>query len=695
MSKLALFLSPAIGFTFMAKVQAIPLPEDTRPLCDGSFTTAVEQSLRVPATTTDSIPSLGAPQSQPTVPQTAEELAIANTYPLSLDAAISLGLQRNESVQLARLQLQQSCFGLQESRAALYPQVSLSASFSNANSSGSFSPVAQFYPPNSGALSASQQLTLATLQQQQASAQQQLQNELSQLQSRLQQLSTQVQQETFQQRINTLQQRADTSAILPFVNTVSLSLPTQGSGATSGGGGGGGGAGSFFNGGVSVAYEIFSFGRREATINSSKKLIQSNALEVQRQLEQLRQDITSAYYDIQQAQALITVAEGSVKQAEENLRVLNLGEQAGVRTRFEVLQASVTLADVQQLLIQAASLRTIAQRQLAERLNLPNGVNVELPSPNVDRAGSWSLSLEDSIVIALNNRVELPQNDLQRDISILQRRILRSQQRPQLQGVASFDIADDLEDRVLGAYGYTVGVQMNFNFFDGGQTKAQLRQLDRTIDILEQQYEQQRETIRFAVEQAYYNLRANESNIAIAAQSVQQAAEGLRLARLRFEAGVGTTLEIVRAQADLTQAEGNQVAAILGYNRSLAILERATGYATQTATNSQNSNPANPSFPNPDPQNSNPQPPNPANPPSQNSDSQNPDFQDMPSSPTPIPASQPLQTQIPEPLTAATLDPVHSVMQVSNFGSRDELHSLFSSKHKKHINSHIGTGAKP
>jgi outer membrane factor, OMF family len=679
MSKLALFLSPAIGFTFMAKVQAVPLPEDTRPLCDGSFTTAVEQSLRVPATTSDSIPSLGAPQVQPTVPQTAEELAIANTYPLSLDAAISLGLQRNESVQLARLQLQQSCFGLQESRAALYPQVSLSASFSNANSNGSFSPVAQFYPLNSGALSASQQVTLATLQQQQASAQQQLQNELSQLQSRLQQVSTEVQQETFQQRINTLQQRANVSAILPFVNTVSLSLP-QGNGAATGGGGGGG-AGSFFNGGVSVAYEIFSFGRREATINSSKKLIQSNALEVQRQLEQLRQDITSAYYDIQQAQALIMVAESSVKQAEENLRVLNLGEQAGVRTRFEVLQASVTLADVQQLLIQATSLRTIAQRQLAERLNLPNGVNVELPSPNVDRAGNWPLSLEDSIVIALNNRVELPQNGLQRDITTLQRRILRSQQRPQLQGIASFDIADDLEDSVLGAYGYTVGVQMNFNFFDGGQTKAQLKQLDRTIDILEQQYQQQREAIRFAVEQAYYNLRANESNIAIAAQSVQQAAEGLRLARLRFEAGVGTTLEIARAQADLTQAEGNQVAAILGYNRSLAILERATGYATQTATNPQNPNPLNPSSPNPDPQNSSPQTPSPSNPPPQNSDSQNPDSQnpdsqnpdsqnpdsrDTPSSPTPTPASQPLQTQISEPLTANTLKIVRSIMQAND-----------------------------
>jgi outer membrane factor, OMF family len=653
MFKLAIFLSPALGFTLMAKVQAVPLPEDIQPLCDGSFTTAVEQSLRLPAATTDSIPNLGAPEVQPTVPQTAQELAIANTYPLSLDAAISLGLQRNESVQLARLQLQQSCFGLREARAALYPQVSLSASFSNANQNGSFSPQSQSYPLNSGALSASQQLTLATLQQQQASTQQQLQTELSQLQSRLQQLSTQVQRESFQQRLDTLQQRANISATLPFVNTVPLLTQGNGSNGTSTtSAGGGGGAGSFFNGGVSVAYEIFSFGRREATIDSSKKLIQNNALEVQRQLEQLRQDITSAYYDIQQAQALITVAESSVKQAEENLRVLTLGEQAGVRTRFEVLQASVTLADIQQLLIQATTLRTIAQRQLAERLNLPNGVNVELPSPTVAKAETWSLSLEDSIVLALNNRVELPQNSLQRDISTLQRRILRSQQRPQLQGIASLDIADDLEDPVLGAYGYTVGVQMNFNFFDGGRVKAQLRQLDREIDILEQQYQQQREAIRFEVEQAYYNLRANESNIGIAEQSVRQAEEGLRLARLRFEAGVGTTLEIARAQADLTQAEGNRVAAILGYNRSLAILERATAYATQIEASPQT----------PDPQ----QTPPPQTPPAPSPAPQGSDFQENPSPQAPTPGSPPLQTQMAEPSTANTLNIVHSIVKANN-----------------------------
>jgi len=54
----------------------------------------------------------------------------------------------------------------------------------------------------------------------------------------------------------------------------------------------------------------------------------------------------------------------------------------------------------------------------------------------------------------------------------------------------------------------------------------------------------------------------------------------LRLARLRFQAGVGTQTEVIDAETDLTRAEGNRVKAILDYNRAMASLQRATASFT-------------------------------------------------------------------------------------------------------------------
>jgi Outer membrane protein len=70
-------------------------------------------------------------------------------------------------------------------------------------------------------------------------------------------------------------------------------------------------------------------------------------------------------------------------------------------------------------------------------------------------------------------------------------------------------------------------------------------------------------------------LNANAENIQTASFALEQAQESLRLARLRFQAGVGTQSDVITQQTELTRARGNRLRAILDYNRALASLQRA------------------------------------------------------------------------------------------------------------------------
>jgi outer membrane factor, OMF family len=514
------------------------------------------------------------PQKAPLeLPKQPSAVTPQNALSLDLPAAIRLAFERNPDIQATRLQFQRSCAQLKQSKAALFPSLRVSGSFTRTDGS-SFSPQNRSY---SSSTTSSQSIG-SILQQQQSTSQQQLQQDISQLQDRFQQTATQVQTNTLQQQIQQLQQRANQSAVLP--TSISLTpltandvlLPLR-SGTTTGGTGG------YFNGSLSLSYNIYTGGQREASIRVSQVQVKNAALEVQRQLQRLRQLVTSNYYDLQQTQALIAVANGSVTNLKENLRIIQLGEQAGIRTRFEVLQASVSLSDAVQNQTQAKSLYTISRRQLAGQLNLPDITDVTLPaSGNPEKAGQWPLSLEETIVLALNNRVELTQTRLQRQITQIQKRIVASQLKPQVQSFVALNLADDLEDRFLGAYGYSVGVQMSLNTFDGGSVRSQLRQFDKNIQVIDRQFSQLKESIRFEVEQAYFDLQANATNIDTSNGALAQATESLRLAQVRRDAGVGTTLEVTRAQADLTQAQGNLIKAILDYNRALVTLERATGF---------------------------------------------------------------------------------------------------------------------
>ena len=541
-------------------------------LCKAKDLSFLEQGLAPRPAASQTFP----PTDPLAVPQQPPAVAIQQVLSLELPTAIRYAFDRNPDLQVTKLQLQRSCEQLKQAKAANFPTLSLSSSFSRTDG-GSFSPQSRVY----GSSNTANQLQIQQqLQQEQATAQQQLQQQISTLQTRFQQTtSTQIQNNTLQQQISQLQQRVSLTTlsspidITPFTPS-SVTLPLRSSGSSAGG------VGGYFNGSLNLSYGIFTGGQRSASIHLAERQIETSALSVQLQFQQLRQAVTNRYIDLQQTQSLIGISESAIATAQETLRTSQLGEQAGTQTRYEVLQAAVALADAQQNLSQAKALFTIARRQLVQQIGLPDTIDVTLPDTvRAEKAGTWSPSLEETIILALNNRVELTQTRLQRQITELQKRITRSRKRPQLQGFASLNLADDLEDRVLGAYGYAVGVQANFNVFDGGAVRAQLQQLDETLRILDQQFNQLKESIRFEVEQAYFSLQTNATNIDTANQALTQAQEALRLAQLRFSAGVGTSLEVSRAQSDLTQAQGNQVAAVLNYNRALSTLQRATGYA--------------------------------------------------------------------------------------------------------------------
>ncbi|HEY9805891.1 MAG TPA: TolC family protein, partial [Candidatus Obscuribacterales bacterium] len=237
-------------------------------------------------------------------------------------------------------------------------------------------------------------------------------------------------------------------------------------------------------------------------------------------------------------------------------------------------------------LTQALSDQRTARRQLAQRLNITQSIDLAAADP-VEIAGLWNLSLEQSIVQAFKNRAELEQQLLQRDINEQQRRIALATNRPRLSAFLNTSLQDQFDDDRDAVTGYSVGARVNWNLFDGGAAQARARQEEIDAEISENQFADTRNQVRLDVEQSFFNLQSNFENIQTASVALEQARESLRLARLRFQAGVGTQTDVISAQNELTRAEGNRLNAILNYNRALATLQRAItnlGPVTRTTT---------------------------------------------------------------------------------------------------------------
>lgn len=328
------------------------------------------------------------------------------------------------------------------------------------------------------------------------------------------------------------------------------------------------------SGRVEVSYNVYTGGQRSATIQQAQEQVRLAELQVEVISEQLRFEVTDAYYKLQQADAQVAIGQAAVEDASVSLRDARLLEQAGLGTRFSVLQAEVDLAKANQQLTQYIANQRVARRQLAEILNL--GQKVELTAADeIREAGTWNLSLEDSIILAYKNRAELEQKLLQKDVAQQQSYIALAQIKPQVSVFANYNFLDNFDDTLSAADGYVLGTRLTWNFFDGGKAYSQAEQAYRDMDLANTEFARLRNQFRQQVESSYYNLIANKENIQTAAKNVETATESLRLARLRFQAGVGTQTDVINSQRDLTQARSDYLSAIVQYNQSLNALQRS------------------------------------------------------------------------------------------------------------------------
>jgi OMF family outer membrane factor len=302
-------------------------------------------------------------------------------------------------------------------------------------------------------------------------------------------------------------------------------------------------------------------------------------------LRELRLQVATAYFDLQLADDQVRIGQESVRASIVSLRDAKARFQAGVATKLEVLEAETQLSRDQQLLTNSLAAQAIARRTLAALLDLPQNVTPTAKDP-ARVYGVWQPSLQESIIAAYTFREELDQALL--DISIANSRANAAlgDVQPVLNVFAGFTgnvfngnesviTAEPGADRT--EYDTAIGLKLDWRIFDGGAAVAESRQNKQRAQENTFRFAQRRDGIRQEVETSFYELEKNNRNIVTTSREVISARESLRLARLRFQAGVTTQREVVDNQRDLTQAEVRYSNAITDYNKRLAELRRRTG----------------------------------------------------------------------------------------------------------------------
>ncbi len=328
-------------------------------------------------------------------------------------------------------------------------------------------------------------------------------------------------------------------------------------------------------GNLQATYSILDAGRNSSLVKAAEEQVKFDRLDLIRVEQQVKGNILTAYYDLQQADSLTIINQAAVKDATRSLSDAQLQEKAGVGTKFDILRAEVQLATATQDLENSKGQQTTARKKIAQLLSVSETIEYKAADP-VRELGGWGYKLEDSIILAFKNRPELKQQLVRKNIAEQQQVVANAADSPQVNLFANYNLGKSISTSLAGQDSYSLGARLSWSFFDGGAAGARSSQQKANQEIAENQFTSARNQIRFEVEQAYNTLGTSKKNIATSTQALKQAEESLKLARLRFQAGVGTQTDVIQSQTELARARGNRINAIINYNRSLSSLRTAT-----------------------------------------------------------------------------------------------------------------------
>jgi outer membrane protein len=336
---------------------------------------------------------------------------------------------------------------------------------------------------------------------------------------------------------------------------------------------------------IRVTQSLYEGGRMKSALREAKLTKEQAVSQFESVIADTVLDVQLAYYDVLLAQQQILVQEASVNLLTNQLVNTRARFEAGTVRPFNVLRAEVELANAQPRLIRARNASRIAKNNLSTLLgfDIPKDVWEDIPLNLSDKleARPMSIELPSAIGQALDRRPELMVLTKAERLRREQIKDSRAGYKPSLRAYGgyqarNFSFSDDIGQEV---HGWTTGLQLSWDLFDGLATQGRIQQATALYDRARVELTDARRRIEQEVRTTYSTFMEAREVLESQRRVVEQAEEALRQVTELNKAGAegGTQLDVLSSQTALTDARTTQVQALRDYDAARARLERAIG----------------------------------------------------------------------------------------------------------------------
>ena len=332
--------------------------------------------------------------------------------------------------------------------------------------------------------------------------------------------------------------------------------------------------------GVSLSQSIYNGGRNWAQIAQARAHVEMARADLWIQRRAAIQTVKERYIEMLKAEKLLEVAQEALRLGEAQLKQSQTMYELGVKTKMDVLKSRVKMAGDKLNLISAQNRLDQARASLARALGLDPTTPVRIVEERFALPDSLP-DFETALSQALQQRPEMDWATWNVKSKRAAVPLQKSGHRPKVFVSAGYSWSDEdygaLRDMFSQKYSWSYGFSLSIPLFDGFATRSGVRSAQEMLRSAENTLEQQRRDIALQIQQALLDLQREGERIELSEESIVSAEEDLRYAEESYRLGAGTILEVLDAQAKLTDARNARAGALYDVQLARLKLDMAMG----------------------------------------------------------------------------------------------------------------------
>jgi outer membrane protein len=317
---------------------------------------------------------------------------------------------------------------------------------------------------------------------------------------------------------------------------------------------------------------LYDFGKTPGLVDQSRSTFNQTKEDYTGNRQQVVLDARTAFYGHLAARRALKVQEETVRQNQALVKQAQGFYNVGLKAKIDVTKAEANLFDAEAGLVKAKNLVDLTRVTLMTALGLKTWPFKELE--DVLEVTYEHRALADLKGQALQRRPEIVKNRYIQDFNQAGVRVARAGYFPTLSGTGAYGWQGS-DYPVPG--NWWLGAAVTLPLFEGGLTRYSVSQAKSNLNAASADAEVLRQNITKEVEQSYLDVVSSWEFIRATKQALEAARENLRLAWGRYQAGVGTIIEVTDAQVQFSQADLKYVQALYDYQVNVAKLDKAIG----------------------------------------------------------------------------------------------------------------------